>query len=66
MFPRRINSVTQYDRFQETHLQRSYTEEELKKALLKAGFVDVRTYDAFTRDPVRKDSERIQFAAIKE
>ena len=61
-----VKNGTQYDRFQETHLQRSYTEEELKKALLKAGFGDVRAYDAFTRDPVRKDSERIQFAAIKE
>lgn len=56
----------QFDRFTETHLQRSYSEDELTCALSKAGFAVIRSYDAFTRDPVRADSERIQYLAIKE
>jgi SAM-dependent methyltransferase len=55
----------QYDRFTETHLQRAHSAEEIRKALKKAGFSDVQSYDCFTRDPVRANSERIQFAAIR-
>ena len=61
-----VKNGAQYDRFTETHLQRSYTVDELRKALGKAGFTDIRAYDAFTRNPVKRNSERIQFAAIKE
>ncbi|MBQ6333344.1 MAG: class I SAM-dependent methyltransferase [Clostridia bacterium] len=61
-----VKKGAQYDRFTETHLQRAYTVDELTKALKKAGFANVHAYDAFTRDPVKRDSERIQFVAIKE
>ena len=56
----------QYDRFMETHLQRAHSVEELKHALEQAGFSGICAYDAFTRDPVRNDGERIQFAAVRE
>lgn len=60
-----VKNGSQYDRFSETHLQRAYTVEELRRALLQAGFIDVKVYDAFTRDPYRQNSERIQFVAVK-
>lgn len=55
-----------YDRFTETHLQRSHTVEELTGLLERAGFTDIRAWEAFTQNPARPDSERIQFAARKE
>ena len=61
-----VKNGTQYDRFAETHLQRAYTEQELTDLLTEAGFSDVQAFHAFTREPVRADSERIQFAARKE
>lgn len=61
-----VRNGGQYDRFSETHLQRAYTENELKALLSEAGFSDVRTYSAFTKRSVKPDSERIQFAARKD
>lgn len=54
-----------YDRFTESHLQRAHSIDELRTALKAAGFTGIHTYDAFTRNPVRTGSERIQFAAIR-
>ncbi len=61
-----LKNGSHYDRFSESHLQRSHSVDELTKSLAEAGFTKVSVYDAFTRDPVRPYSERIQFAAIKE
>ena len=55
----------QYDRFTESHLQRAHTIPELRSALKAAGFTDIRAYHAFSREPVKPNSERIQFAAIR-
>ena len=52
-----------YKRFCERHLQKAYTEEEIKKALKKAGFTDIKTYDSFSFSPVKADSHRIVFVA---
>lgn len=60
-----VKNGAQYDRFTETHLQRAHTVEALTEALKNAGFTDVAVYDAFTRNPVRPDSERLQFVAKK-
>lgn len=54
-----------WQRYSEQHLQRAYREEELKNLLMNNGFETIGTYNAFSRDPVRTDSERIQFAARK-
>ena len=54
-----------YKRFCEKHLQRAYTEEEIKKALKKAGFTDIKTYDGFNFKNPTKTSERITFACRK-
>lgn len=61
-----VKNGDMYDRFSETHLQRSHTVEELTRLLERAGFTDIRALHAFTKQPARADSERIQLAARKE
>lgn len=52
-----------YRRYTETHYQRCYSLEEVKKALMESGLTFVAAYDAFTREPVRDNSERIYLLA---
>ncbi|MBE5957254.1 MAG: class I SAM-dependent methyltransferase [Lachnospiraceae bacterium] len=52
-----------YDKFSETHYQRAYSLEEVKRALSEAGLEFVTAYDAFTHDDIREDSERIYVIA---
>lgn len=54
-----------YARFDETHIQRAHTQEELTRLLHETGFTDVEAYGAFTRDAPSPESERIQFVACK-
>ncbi len=48
-----------YRRYTETHFQRAYRLSEVKRAAEAAGLSFVAAYDAFTREPVRPDSERM-------
>lgn len=50
-------------RYRETHYQRGYSLEEVKALLLEAGMTFVAAYDAFTKAPVRDDSERMYIIA---
>ena len=52
-----------YQKFQETHYQRSYDLDTVCRALAEAGLEFVAAYDAGTREPVRADSERIYVIA---
>ena len=52
-----------YRKYEETHYQKVYSLERVKELLLEAGMEYVAAYDAFTREPVRKDSERIYILA---
>jgi len=52
-----------YERFAETHLQRAHSKRELEGALMRAGFCDIRVYEAFTYEAPKKTSERLQFSA---
>lgn len=54
-----------YKRFDERHVQRAHSQEELTVLLERAGFTVEGVYDAFTRDPASDQSERIQFVARK-
>lgn len=54
-----------YHRFCETHYQRGYSLETVRKLLETAGLEFVTAYDAFTRDAPRPDSERIYMIAGK-
>lgn len=51
-----------YSRFEEHHIQRGYSEAEIRILLKKAGFKNVATYDALTFEAPKEDSERIVFA----
>lgn len=54
-----------YTRFTETHVQRAHSEREIRTALAAAGFVDITAYEAFTLEPPKETSERLQFVARK-
>lgn len=50
-----------YRRFEERHIQKGYTEQELRYMLKKAGFESIDTYHELTFEKPRPDSERIVF-----
>lgn len=54
-----------YKRFDERHVQRAHTKEELTALLEQSGFTVEGVYEAFTRNPASEQSERIQFVARK-
>jgi ubiquinone/menaquinone biosynthesis C-methylase UbiE len=49
--------------FREEHVQFAYTEEELRRMLVGAGFAQIETFQAYTENPVRPTSDRIFFVA---
>ena len=53
-----------YRRFTERHIQRAHGVDELLSALNRAGF-DAKAYDFETTEPVKPDSERVQFSGRK-
>ena len=52
-----------YRKYEETHYQRVYDLDTVKRLLKEAGMQFVVAYDAFTKEPVREDSERIYIVA---
>lgn len=48
-----------YRRFEEVHYQRAYDLKTIGRLLADAGMELLAAYDAFTKEPVREDSERI-------
>lgn len=52
-----------YQRFEETHYQKGYEAERVAALLAAAGMEVVASYDAFTRETPRADSQRICFVA---
>lgn len=48
-----------FQRFEESHFQKSYDLETIKRLLEEAGMVFVAAYDAYTKEPVSKESEKI-------
>lgn len=52
-----------YRKYEETHFQRAYTLETVKRLIAEAGMEFVAAYDAFSRESVRPDSERIYIIA---
>ncbi len=52
-----------YTKYEETHLQRAYTLDEIKAALTEAGLTYVTSHSAFTLDPVKDNDERIYVIA---
>lgn len=54
-----------YRKYEETHFQRAYEIEEVKKAVREAGMQLLSVYDAWTRSAPKEDSERVCFV-VKE
>lgn len=52
-----------YRKYEETHYQKAYELETVKQLLQEAGLTYVTTYDAFTKEPPRAESERIYIIA---
>ncbi len=52
-----------YRRYQETHLQRGYEAETVRALLEQAGMEFIGMFDAYTKEPVKKTSERLYFIA---
>lgn len=52
-----------FRRYEETHFQRGYELEEIETLLKEAEMELVVSYDAFTRNPVHEDSERVYVVA---
>ncbi len=52
-----------FERFQETHYQKAYSIETVKKLLIESGMEFVAVYDAFTHSPPTDSSERVYFIA---
>ncbi|MEE1228760.1 MAG: methyltransferase domain-containing protein [Lachnospiraceae bacterium] len=61
VFVRRPDDL--YQKFQEEHIQRGYTLEEIKSLLKKSGLVFVDAYDGYQNKPADKDSQRIVILA---
>lgn len=54
-----------YERFDEQHVQRCYTDDEICSALLKNGFSLIKKYDGYTENNAKITSERILYEAVK-
>jgi SAM-dependent methyltransferase len=52
-----------YRKYQENHYQRAFELDKVKELIQKAGMEFVAVYDAFTKKPPKKDSERIYIIA---
>jgi len=53
------------EEFKEVHVQRAYSDEEIREYLADAGFTDVRVYDSYTLNRPRAKSDRVHYTAIK-
>ena len=64
LFIREENGL--FRKYEETHYQKAYELDTVKRLIEEAGLLFVTAYDAFTREPVSKDSERMYIIARKE
>ena len=52
-----------YRKYEETHYQKAYDLGRVKELLQEAGMEFIAAYDAFSKEPVREDSERVYIIA---
>ena len=62
----RAESKGLYRKYQETHFQKAYDLAVVRSFLERAGMNYITAYDAFTREPPRKESERIYVVAMEQ
>lgn len=63
LFIRDSEETDVYRKYQETHFQRAYTLEEIKRLLMQSGLEFAAAYDAYTKEPPDESSERICIVA---
>ncbi|MCM1273234.1 MAG: class I SAM-dependent methyltransferase [Clostridium sp.] len=63
LFIRETDDDTLFRKYEELHLQRGYTLDEITKLVQKSGLELICSYDAFTHNPATNDSERIYVIA---
>ncbi|MCW5941543.1 MAG: methyltransferase domain-containing protein [Fimbriimonadaceae bacterium] len=51
--------------YEETHVQRAHSDEEVRAMLDEAGFDEVRCFESYGLDQPRKRSDRVHYSAIK-
>jgi ubiquinone/menaquinone biosynthesis C-methylase UbiE len=51
--------------FTETHIQRAYTEGEVREMLYAAGFAEVHLFDAYTLHPPDRRSDRVFYVGLR-
>lgn len=54
-----------FERFEEVHQQRAYTEDEIVDMLKESGFSDIKSYGDFTFEKPNEESQRIFFVCKK-
>ena len=54
-----------YERFEEEHFERAYTEQEIEESLRKSGLVMLGKYNGYENEDVQHDSERILYVVGK-
>ena len=52
-----------YRKYEETHYQKAYDLDRVKALLEEAGMEFIAAYDAFSKEPIREDSERVYIIA---
>ncbi len=55
------NEEGTFDRYEESHFQHGFTEEEVEQAVKQAGLKIRAVYNSFTHDKPNKDSERLHY-----
>ncbi len=63
LFIREQETQDLYRKYEETHFQRGYELQKVQSLLEQAGMEFVAMYDAFTREPVKAQSERVYVIA---
>lgn len=52
--------------FEEVHVQRAHSDEEVREMLKRAGFGQIRCYHSYTLNPPRYASDRVHYTAIRQ
>lgn len=52
------------DEYHETHVQRAYSDDEIRDMLAKAGFRDVKAFHSYTLNPPRHKSDRLHYMCL--
>lgn len=60
-----VKDGDKYEKFEEEHYERGYTEFEIEEALKNAGLKLVSKYDEYTKNQVNEKSERIMYVVKK-